>query len=88
MPEENTSTIPPVPPSPKKQTWKTVLTIVFLILFWPVGIILTWTLAPWRKKAKIIVTIVFVVIAILIPIIFMLLAVVFVGVSGVKDAAR
>jgi|GEM_PF-2523183 len=66
MPEENTSIPSPVPPLPqapapqKGKTWKTVLTIVFLVLFWPIGLILIWTIAPWRRKIKIIVTLAFV----------------------------
>ena len=43
--------------APKNENWKTILTIVFLIVFWPIGLILTWFLAPWKRKVKIIITV-------------------------------
>jgi len=46
----------------KKGIWKTVLTIIFLVLFWPLGLILTWFLAPWTRKTKIIITLVMLVV--------------------------
>lgn len=52
-----------VPPSSnndvfrKKENRKKVLTIIFLLFFWPVGLILTWFLSPWSRKVKIIITV-------------------------------
>jgi len=43
--------------APKNENWKTILTIVFLIVLWPIGLILTWFLAPWKRKVKIIITV-------------------------------
>ena len=54
MSEENT---PSTTQIPKNENWKTILTIVFLVVLWPIGLILTWFLAPWKRKVKIIITV-------------------------------
>ena len=81
---------PPAPPlQPKGKTWKNVLTIIFLILLLPVGLILMWTIANWSKKAKIIITVVLLVA--LIPIIIIggiLVSTVLVSMGGAREAAR
>lgn len=62
MSEETTPiTSPDKKSSPKKKkNWKTIITIIFLALpgFWPIGLILTWVLAPWRRKIKLIITVI------------------------------
>lgn len=54
MPEE-------VPAQPQKtgEETKTIITVLLLILMPIVGIIVMWFIAPWSKKAKWIVTAVF-----------------------------
>ncbi len=61
--EQQHSTPPPSPPLPpmsfsKEWGGKETLSVVFLVLFLPIGLILMWTLANWSKKAKVIITIV------------------------------
>jgi type II secretory pathway pseudopilin PulG len=81
---------PPAPPlQPQGGTWKNVLTIVFLILLLPVGLILMWTIANWSKKAKIIITVVL--LAALIPILIIggiFVSTVLVSMGGAREAAR
>ncbi|RLC34647.1 MAG: hypothetical protein DRZ76_02335 [Candidatus Nealsonbacteria bacterium] len=92
MDEQYPTTPPPPPPAPSPQpkggSWKNVLTIVFLILFLPVGLILMWTIANWSKKAKIIVTVVLLAAIIpLIAIVGILSSIILVSIKGVKEVA-
>jgi len=49
----------PIPGQEKKKNeWKNIIAIVFLVLLPIVGLILMWLLATWSKKTKIIVTVV------------------------------
>ena len=75
MPEENKQDPSLNQPSPqKKSDWRTVLTVIFLVLpfFLPIGLILVWFLAPWRRKIKLIITLVIVGLLIICAIVFML----------------
>lgn len=78
---------PPVPPAPSKEwTGKETLTVVFLVLLPIIGLILTWTIANWSKKAKVIITVV-----LLLPMIAIggiLSSIVLVSMGGAREAAR
>jgi antibiotic biosynthesis monooxygenase (ABM) superfamily enzyme len=58
----------------KEKNWKSILTIISLVIFWPIGLILVWFLAPWRRKIKIIVTLIIIVL----PIVSLILIVIIV----------
>jgi len=60
------------PTALQKRNWKSVLTVILLIVFWPLGLMLTWLLAPWRRKTKIIITVIFAVLFIISGIVFSL----------------
>ena len=42
----------------KKWYEKTWVIILFLLIFWPVGLFLMWRFADWSKTAKVVVTII------------------------------
>jgi len=68
---------------------KNILTIIFLVLILPVGLILMWTLATWSKKAKIIITVVLLAAIIpLIAIVGILSSIVLVSMGGARETAR
>lgn len=79
---------PPAPPPPPSKEWtgKETLSVVFLVLFLPVGLILMWAIANWSKKVKIIITV-----ASLLPIIAVggiLSSIVLVSMGGAREVAR
>jgi len=57
----------------KEGVWKNIITIIFLILVLPIGLILMWLLATWSKRTKIILTLVLLIPIIAIAALFFLL---------------
>jgi len=81
-PSTSSAPLPPEAPTPeKRETWRTVLTIIFLFIMPLVGLILTWVLAPWRRRVKIIVTAIFA-----IPLIGILLTIILVAIRALVSA--
>lgn len=76
----------PVPPV-RKWGGKETLTLIFLIFLPVVGLILTWTITNWSKKAKIIVTIIFLLLP-AVAIIGILSTITLVSLGGARDNAK
>lgn len=49
----------------KDESWRSILTILALILMPVIGIILTWLISGWSKKVKITITVIFGIIALI-----------------------
>jgi type II secretory pathway pseudopilin PulG len=77
----------PIPVPVRKWGGKETLTLIFLIFLPIVGLILTWTITNWSKKAKIIVTIIFLIIP-AIAVIGILSTITLVSLSDVREDAR
>ena len=84
--DQQYSTNPPAPPSSsKKWTWKETLTVICLVLIFPLGLILMWAIANWSKTVKIIITLLLIIPIVMIGI---LISTVAVSLQGARDAAR
>jgi len=52
-------------PSQKKEQWKDIISIIFLIVFPFIGLILMWLLASWSKKTKVVITLVIIIVSVI-----------------------
>lgn len=58
-PVTNTTTTGEVAPNQQTESWRSIVTILFLFFSPIIGIILTWAISNWTKKVKILVTVLY-----------------------------
>jgi type II secretory pathway pseudopilin PulG len=79
--------IPVAPPTEGMGTGKSIVTVLFLVFFTPVGLVLMWAWTRWPKWLKWLITFIFVGLFVL-AVLSLLLAVVLVSINPARQFAR